>query len=163
MRQPRTLCELFQQSLEDRPRDRAYMLKANGTYRAISSREFADRVESVTSALRLVGVQPGDRVAIVSPNRIEWAIADYAILHCGAVTVPVYPTLQTSAVQHILSDCEAMAAFVSDKAQLAKLGEPDDLPHLRHVIQMDAGRDASHEKTSRQLYSWRDFETRGAA
>ncbi|NIP88982.1 MAG: AMP-binding protein, partial [Gammaproteobacteria bacterium] len=166
MREPLTLCELFQYSLERHPRERAYMLKVNGAYRPISSREFADRVESVTAALRQIGVQPGDRVAIVAPNRLEWAIADYAILHSGAVTVPVYPTLQASAVQHILSDCSAMAAFVADGEQLAKLGNAKQLPHLQHAIRMDAGgsdNENGNGKPPRPVYTWREFETRGAA
>jgi long-chain acyl-CoA synthetase len=139
------------------------MLKVNGTYRSVSSREFADRVEAVTSALRQIGVQPGDRVAIVSPNRLEWAIADYAILHCGAVTVPVYPTLQAPAVRHILSDCQAAAAFVADDRQLAKLGGREDLPHLQHAIRMDAGGEFGGGDPPRPLYGWREFENRGAS
>ena len=72
--EPRTLCELFQFALEDLARERAYQFKVDGTYSSISSRQFADRVEAIASALRQSGVQPGDRVAIVSPNRLEWAI-----------------------------------------------------------------------------------------
>ena len=162
MREPRTLCELFQFSLADRPREHAYLYKSQGAYQAMSSREFADGVGAVSTALRQIGVQPGDRVVILSTNRIEWAMADYAILHCGAVTVPVYPTLPAKAVRQILNDCEAMAAFVADEAQLQKLGSRSDLPALHHAVVFDGG---EYEDTvnGRPVCSWREFETRGAA
>jgi long-chain acyl-CoA synthetase len=161
MRQPRTLCELFQYSLADRPRERAYLHKAQGTYRPVSSRAFADRVEAIAAALRQIGVQPGDRVAILAPNRLEWAIADYATLHCGAVTVPIYPTLQAGAVQHILNDCGAMAAFVADAEQLQKLGNPKELPHLQYAILLDPP--APEAEGPRHILPLGEFETRGAA
>jgi len=169
MREPRTICELFQDSLASRPRERAFLAKSGGRYRALGSREFADRVQAVAAALRKVGVQPGDRVAIVSPNRIEWAIADYAILHCGAVTVPVYPTLPATAVQHILGDSDALLAFVSDAEQLAKLGGRGQLPRLHHAVVFDdlpAGANApagASDTAPRSASGWRDFETRGAS
>jgi long-chain acyl-CoA synthetase len=139
MPEPRTLCEMFQLALETHPRADAYLRKVDGVYRPVSSREVADRVHAVASGLRQLGVQPGDRVALLSENRLEWAIADYALLHCGAVTVPIYPTLQPRTVQTMLADCQAMAAFVADAAQLAKLGAAGDLPHLRHVISFEEG------------------------
>jgi long-chain acyl-CoA synthetase len=162
MREPRTLCELFQFSLADRPRERAYLYKKHGAYQPISSREFADGVGAVSSALRQIGVQPGDRVAILSTNRIEWAMADHAILHCGAITVPVYPTLPAKSVRHILRDCQAMAAFVADDAQLEKLGSRSDLPALLHAIVFDGG-EREDTVNGRQVGSWREFETRGAS
>ncbi len=168
MREPRTLCELFQFSLAERPRERANLERRSGTYRAVSSRAFADRVQAVAAGLRQVGVQPGDRVAIVAANRLEWAIADYAILHCGAITVPVYPTLPAAAVQHILGDCDAMTAFVADATQRDKLGDRSALPHLQHVIVFEgtpAARGPAEngdEQSPRPVSTWREFETRGA-
>ena len=168
MREPRTICELFQDSLASRPRERAFLEKSGGRYRALGSREFADRVQAVAAGLRKFGVQPGDRVAILSPNRIEWAIADYAILHCGAVTVPVYPTLPAAAVQHILGDCDALLAFVADAEQLAKLGGRGQLPKLHHVVVFDdvpapaSAPTPAADAGPRSASGWRDFETRGA-
>ena len=163
MREPRTLCELFQFSLADRPRERAYLHKVQGTYQAIASREFADRVAAVATALRQIGVQPGDRVAILAGNRLEWAIADYAILHTGAVTVPVYPTLPAKAVRQILADCQALAAFAADDEQLHKLGGRADLPALLHAVVFDASARRDETVAGREVCSWREFETRGAA
>jgi long-chain acyl-CoA synthetase len=109
-----------------------------------------------------MGVQHGERVAILAGNCVEWAIADYAILHCGAVTVPVYPTLQAAGVQQILKDCGATAAFVADTEQLVKLGSLDDMPQLHKAMVFHTNVD---ETTSggRAVYSMSEFENRGVA
>src|SRR6187200_1853098 len=99
MGDPRSLCEWFQDSLAQRQRPHAFMIKQNGAYRPVSSDEVGRRVAAVSAGLRALGVKTGDRVAIVSENRLEWAISDYAILHLGAVTVPIYATLQAATVQ----------------------------------------------------------------
>ena len=156
---PRTLCEMFQRSLATHRRAAAYLRKVDGVYRPVPSQEMGDRVAALGSGLRSFGVQPGDRVAILSDNRLEWAIADWAILHCGAVTVPIYPTLHPSAVQAILGDSGSTIAFVADGTQLAKLGNLDDLPALRHVFLFD-GEPAAGQ---RRVLSLRELDARGLA
>ena len=89
--------------------------------------------------LRALGVEKGDRVAILSENRPEWAFADLATLCAGAVDAPVYSTLTPPQVQYILHDSEAKVAFVSTSAQAAKVAEVRAaLPCLRHVVSFDA-------------------------
>ena len=73
------------------------------------------------SGLNGLGIQPGDRVAILSENRPEWAMADYAILCAGAWSVPIYPTLPAGQVAPLLNDCGARAIFVSTLEQLGKI------------------------------------------
>jgi long-chain acyl-CoA synthetase len=136
MSEPRTLCELFQQSARDLPRPSAYLVKVDGVYRAVGSADFARRVQAIAMGLRELGVRPGDRVALISENRLEWALADYAILHCGAITVPIYSTLQPSAVTAMLANCGAVVALVSNAAQRIKL-DGALLPELRHVVLFD--------------------------
>jgi long-chain acyl-CoA synthetase len=160
--QPRTICDVFQSSVHDLPRQKAYLHKVGGAYRAVSSHEIVERVQSVAAALRAIGVQPGDRVAILSGNCIEWAIADYAILHCGGVTVPLYPTLKSSGVLQILKDCDATAAFVADAEQLQKIGSLQDLPHLQHAIVLQAA-ESTTTSAERTIYSMSEFENRGIA
>jgi len=134
--EPRTLCELFQNSARERPRPSAYLIKLDGVYRAVSSADVARRVEAIATGLRGLGVRRGDRVALISENRIEWALADYAILHCGAITVPIYATLQPSGVAGMLANSGAVVVFASNPSQRAKLdGAP--LPELRHVVLFD--------------------------
>jgi long-chain acyl-CoA synthetase len=159
--EPRTLCELFQQSLERHPRQSAFLHKIDGAYRPVTSHEFAARVSALTSGLQSLGIEPGERVALLSENRLEWAAADWAILHCGAATVPIYPTLQPATVQAMLADSGAVAAFVSTAEQLAKLGAPGDLPRLRHVFFFDG--DSNTADPRRTVLTLRDLDARGLA
>ncbi|MBA3554734.1 MAG: long-chain fatty acid--CoA ligase, partial [Gemmatimonadales bacterium] len=87
-----------------------------------------------------LGVRRGDRVAILSENRPEWAIADYACLAARCTDVPIYPTLPSRQAEYILRDSGAVAILVSGETQLEKLtGVRDRLPALRHVIGFDVG------------------------
>ena len=61
-----------------------------------------------------MGVKAGDKVAMLSENRVEWALTDYAILSLGAINVPVYPTLLVNQVEYILKDSDAVAAICSN-------------------------------------------------
>jgi len=98
-----------------------------------------ERVRAISLGLRELGLRPGDRVAILSEIRPEWAIADYACLCARAADVPIYPTLPTRQVEYILRDSGAVAVFCSTTAQLAKVLEVRaGLPTLRHVVAFDA-------------------------
>jgi len=74
------------------------------TWETLTYRDLSGRVRQVALGLRALGIERGDRVAILSENRPEWAILDLATLAAGAVSVPVYPTLPASQIAHILSD-----------------------------------------------------------
>ena len=112
---------------------------AGGQWTPISFPELLERIRSVSLALADLGVRRGDRVAILSENRPEWAIADYAVLALGAADVPIYPTLPASQVEYILRDSGATVAFASTQALLDKLLEVRPaLPALRHVVAFDA-------------------------
>ena len=98
----------------------------------------ADQVKQVSLGLRAMGVERGDRVALLSENRPEWAICDLATQAAGAVTVPIYPTLPASQVAHILADSGAKAVVVSDAKQMAKIvGLRDTLPNLAVLVTLD--------------------------
>ena len=116
----------------------AFRHKKDGAWVDISHREVYDRVRALCSALRAAQVARGDRVAILSENRIEWAVADLAILSLGAVTVPIYPTLIASQIEYILRDAEVRLVFVSTKEQAQKVRDIRTRhPHLR-MIAFDA-------------------------
>jgi long-chain acyl-CoA synthetase len=107
----------------------------------VTAQEFADRVERLARGLIAIGVQPGDRVALMSSTRIEWIYLDYAILSAGAVTVPIYDTSSAEQVEWILSDSGAVAAvFENDdlKAQ-AYEGVADQCPECKHTFVIDSG------------------------
>jgi long-chain acyl-CoA synthetase len=103
-----------------------------------SSKELLEQIRDASLGLGAIGVEAGDRVAIVAESRPEWLIADLAILAAGGVTVPIYPTLSAPQAKYILNDCGAKAAIVSTREQLEKIQIiRHELPHLGAVILMD--------------------------
>ncbi len=141
MSRPRTLTELFF-GASDRFQGRpiALRMKQDGRWQAISYAVLLDRVHAASAALLDLGLVAGDRVAILSENRPEWAITDYACLAARCADVPVYPTLPAKQIEYILRDSGASAVFVSTRKQLDKIREiRGALPDIRHVIAFDPG------------------------
>jgi long-chain acyl-CoA synthetase len=138
MEQPRTLCELFYQSVDGFNKATHLLYKKDGKWTPISSREFREAVEELSMGLRELGIEPGDRVAILSENRPEWAMADLASLAAAAVDAPIYATLTAPQVLYILKDSGAKAIFVSNEVQAKKIAEiRSSAPDLKHVIAME--------------------------
>src|SRR6267154_5690413 len=96
----------------------AFRSKVAGTWLPITHRQAAERVQAISLGLRELGVQPGDRVGIVSENRPEWALTDYACLAARAADVPIYPTLTAKQTEYILHDSESVAVCCSTDAQV---------------------------------------------
>src|SRR5271155_5685343 len=121
--------------------DRAMMLSqdTDGSWKPISSNELYGRVRALADVFRGWGVVQGDRVAIVSENRWEWAVTDFAALAVGGVDVPRYPTLTAEQIGYMLRDSGAKVAVVSSREQYEKLTAAGELPELEHVVVMDAG------------------------
>ncbi len=118
---PRTLAELFLLGIDKTPRPDRFVQKSGGTWQPMSSAEFGRRVRACAGALASIGIRRGDRVAILSYNRVEWAIADYACQLLGAADVPIYSTLPTDQVAYILQDSGAKAIFAENADQVAKV------------------------------------------
>ena len=117
----------------------AFRSKVGGAWVSITHREALERVQAISLGLRDAGINPGDKVAIVSENRPEWALTDYACLCARATDVPIYPTLTAKQTEYILRDSESVAVFCSTAAQVDKVLEvKSELPGLRHVIAFDA-------------------------
>jgi len=95
--------------------------KAANGWEPISARDFAAKVSAVSGALQSWGISRGDRVAILSENRHEWAVADFACMLLGAVVVPIYTTLTAEQTAYILRDSGARAIFVSSQKHLEKV------------------------------------------
>jgi long-chain acyl-CoA synthetase len=138
-RTPRTLNELYfgtQDQFGTRPA--ALRAKHNGEWYALTYRELAERVQDLSIGLLELGLVPRDRVAILSENRPEWAIVDYACLAARCTDVPIYPTLPAKQAEYPLRDSGAAAVFVSTRQQLDKvLAIRGRLPALRHIIAFD--------------------------
>jgi long-chain acyl-CoA synthetase len=116
----------------------AMRAKQGGAWIELSYRDLGDRIQDLSIGLLDLGLAAGDRVAILSENRPEWAIADYACLAACCADVPIYPTLPARQVEKNLADSGAAAVFVSTATQLEKvLASRDRLPALRHIIAFD--------------------------
>ncbi len=136
-RLPETLTEVFY-GMAERNAPQVMLYRVHDTWAAISSAELYQMVVGVSRGLQSWGIRHGDRVAILSENRPEWAIADFACLLIGAITVPIYPTLTPEQAAYILQDSEARAAFVSSEAQLQKVQLIRPHTKLEHLVVMDA-------------------------
>ena len=116
----------------------AFRSKVGGAWVSITHREALERVQAISLGLRELGIKPGDKVAIVSENRPEWALTDYACLCARAADVPIYPTLTAKQTEYILRDSESVAVFCSTAAQVAKVLEVKGaLPGLQQIIVFD--------------------------
>ncbi|MDP7097180.1 MAG: long-chain fatty acid--CoA ligase [Rhodospirillales bacterium] len=111
--------------------------KKDGAYRLMSWRQVADQVGGLRRGLKSLGVEPGDRVVVVSENRPEWLIADLAIMAAGAITVPAYVTNTVENHLHVLVDSGAETAIVStDRLAGRLLPAAEKAPDLRNVVIM---------------------------
>ncbi len=103
------LLELTKQKYK---RDDVVAAKRNGQWVTYSSDEFVELVNNLSYGLLSLGLTKGDKVAIISANRPEWNLVDFACSQLGIITVPMYPTLSVNDYVFILNDAEVKAAFV---------------------------------------------------
>ena len=135
-----TVPDLLRHSLETHRKADAFLVKRDGRWEPVSIFEFADRVRATAAELVRRGVARGDRVVILSENRLEWAIADQAILSIAAISVPIYATLPADHVWPLVADSGAVGAFVSSAAQEEKLRSGiREAPSLSWVLCFDDG------------------------
>jgi long-chain acyl-CoA synthetase len=138
-----TLNQIFAQTVTI-PRPSIMRYKKDGRWIDISVQAFADRVRHFSTGLRVLGVKAEDRVAILSENRPDWTMADFAILAANAVSVPVYPTLLGWQIEYILNDSDAVVVVCSDADQLAKLLEiRHHTPSVHYIVVMDPSVESS--------------------
>ncbi len=133
-----TLCDLFRTAVESRPRADAFREYRDGKWCDVSSESYASEVAAVGEGLVRLGLEPGDRVGLLSENRYHWAVADMAALTRGAVVVPVYPSIPSSQVEQILRDSEAKWVFASTAEQAEKvLGIGSLLKDIAAIVTFD--------------------------
>ena len=133
-----TLNELFLKAVPKHAKPDCFLFKSEGRYKGVSSQEVLRKVAALASLLARMGIERGDRVAILSENRVEWALTDYALLGLGAVPVPIYTTLLEPDIEYILRDSGAKGIVVATHPQLAKVvNVRPRLPELKIVLAMD--------------------------
>jgi long-chain acyl-CoA synthetase len=137
MPEPRTLNDIYAITAGiDRPAIMKY--KRGDQWIDVTVPEFRASVRGLAYSLHEAGVKAGDRVAILSENRPEWTISDFAILCASAVSVPVYPTLLGWQIEYILNDAGTVAIICSDQEQLQKVLEiRSHVPSLHNIIVCD--------------------------
>ncbi|HEV2387437.1 MAG TPA: long-chain fatty acid--CoA ligase [Candidatus Acidoferrales bacterium] len=130
-----SLVQCFLTAVDTYPNPRAQMRKEGGRWQGISSTEMLRRVAGLATSLAHSRVFGGDRVALFSPNRPEWHIADMAVLGMGGITVPIYPNESTDRLVYMLNHSEAKAIFAVGPAQVDRLlACRDRLPSLETII-----------------------------
>src|SRR5213593_3967123 len=132
-----TLIDILRE-IASRPRPDLLLYKEAGVWKGISSEEFAARVRRFAAFLAASNVAPGDRVALLSENRPEWPISDYAMQVAGVVDVPIYHTASVEQIRYVLKNSESRIVLVSrpdllDKTMQAATG----LEKLRRVVLFD--------------------------
>lgn len=154
----RNLCTVFAEVADRQPQHTALVRILKGQTFPLTYGEYLQRVIHLSAGLEATGVAFGDRVLLLSENRPEWAIADYALLSLGAIVVPVYTSLPPNQIEYLGRDSGARVIIVSDEKQYRKAVEVSKaVPQLETVVVMDPP-----ASLSSNAISFADIERRGA-
>jgi long-chain acyl-CoA synthetase len=137
---PLNLNELFFKAVERfGTKSAALRYKEEGVWKDITHHELARIVHRASLGLRELGSQKGDRIAIISQNRPEWAICDYACLMAGCADVTIYPTFTASQTAYVLNDSASRIVIVEDQTQYDKIiSVRSELESIEHIVVIDA-------------------------
>lgn len=141
--------------LENYPNPTMFVTKKQGIWVPVSTSEFLTEVMEVSKGLIAFGIQPGDRVAVSSNNRVEWNILDIAVQQVGAVLVPLYPNISESDYRYILNNAEAKLMIVSNLDLATKIQHVQkDTPSLIDFFTFD---------TIENFQNWKTLHEKGAS
>ncbi len=132
----RTLNDVFFTVVE-RNSDRVMLTRESGIWTPISASQLQAQVFATARQLQAWGIGKSDRVAILSENRPEWAIADFATLLLGAVDVPIYATQTAEQCVYLLQHSEASIVFVSTPKQYEKIASVRHQTNVQRIVIMD--------------------------
>lgn len=134
-----TINQLFYNTIQKYPREDLMLHKKEGRYVPISTEEFGNKVKHFSLGLKELGLNPGDKLVILSETRPEWVMTDIANLCTGGITVPIYPTLIPEQIRYIVEDSDAKVVVYSDSEQGAKLEEiKSNLNNVTHYITFES-------------------------
>src|SRR5690349_16983411 len=117
----RNLAEMFFDRAARRAAKPCYMVKRDGAWRETTWEDTATAVRETAAGLLEIGLDPGEKVAILSSTRPEWVEADIATYACGGVTVPIYQSNLPHECGYILANSETRFCFVENEKQLEKI------------------------------------------
>ena len=152
----KSIPERFFQVAEENKSKTALLYKKEGVYFPIAYKELADKVKILSSELQKLGIEKGDRVAILSENRPEWVISDLAIMSAGGIVVPLHTTLSPKAILNVLIHSKAKILIVSNDSFLNKvlLGQKY-LENLKKVIFLDELTSSQKSVLSSGVIGWK--------
>jgi len=154
------------------PKEDAFMSKIDGKWQGYSTAAFMEAVNDCSKGLLKIGIERGDKIAMISNNRPEWNIMDIAILQVGAINVPIYPTISESDYQYIFNDATIKVCIVSDEELLEKVHHiQKNVPTLKDIYSFnsiagtknwteirDLGKDSSMEQVEAIKASIKDTD-----
>ncbi len=158
-----TVNEIFLAATERGSAPIVYGQTGPSEWTPIAADEFYGRVRALAEALESWGVTRGDRVVIISENRWEWSVADFAILAIGAVDAPLYPTNTADQIGYMVRDSGAKVVIVSSREQQKKLAAAGELPSLERLVVMNAGEEGSDESFAKIMEAAPAKQKRDAA
>jgi long-chain acyl-CoA synthetase len=120
------------------PTSKMFVSKINGNWESISTSEFILRAMEVSKGLISLGIQPGDKIAVASSNRVEWNILDIGVQQVGAILVPVYPNISEADYRFIFNDAQVKICFVSNLELATKISNiKTEIASLQHLFTFD--------------------------
>lgn len=132
-----TLVDMFETSVKQYGSRDLFGVKTNGVWTWTKYAEVGKQVDAFRAGLASLGIKRGDNVAIISNNRVEWAVAAYACYGLGAALVPMYEAQLAKEWAFIINDCEAKALITANDEIFQKAQEiPEKAPSLQHIIGM---------------------------
>ena len=137
--EPATLVDVFMRIARDHKRPDTLNYKHNGRWVSISSDELLARAKRIAAGLHAIGVQRGDRVALLSESRVEWTLSDAGAIFAGAIDVPIYATLTPPQVRYILNDSGACVLFLPNREKFIELKDAlGECPQVKHLVFFEA-------------------------
>ena len=120
------------------PTSKMFVSKINGNWESISTSEVILRAMEVSKGLISLGIQPGDKIAVASSNRVEWNILDIGVQQVGAILVPVYPNISEADYRFIFNDAQVKICFVSNLELATKISNiKTEIASLQHLFTFD--------------------------
>lgn len=145
MENVKRLFDIIQYQLSNYPQEVCIGGKENGKWKTYSTQEFVDYANLVSKGLLKLGVQPGDKIAMISNNRPEWNMFDIGVLQIGAIDVPVYPTISSEDYEFIFNDAEVKYCIVSSQDLYDKVATvKDKIPSLKEIYSFDKLNNVKH-------------------
>ena len=120
------------------PNSKMFVSKVNGNWEGLSTNEFLLRAMEVSKGLIALGINPGDKIAVASSNRVEWNILDIGVQQAGAILVPVYPNISENDYRFIFNDASVKICIVSNLELATKISNiKEQVPSLLHLFTFD--------------------------